>query len=49
MQNSLRITIMLDSDNAKKLRKIQSDQIAKTRENYSFSKAINDTLRKVLK
>ena len=43
-----RITIMLDSDLGVKLRVIQAKKIKKTNKGYSYSKAINDTLRKCL-
>ena len=43
-----RITIMLDNDLAKKLRIKQASLIKKTNKNISFSKVLNDYLRKVL-
>lgn len=46
---SKRITIMLDDDVDEKLRKIQAKRIAKTNLAYSFSKALNDQLRKGMK
>ena len=44
-----RVTIMIDDDIDKKLRLIQSKQIAKTSESVSYSKVINDELKKQLK
>ncbi len=52
MQNSIqteRITIVIETELARKLRRIQSKQILDTQGSYSFSKAVNDTLRKCLK
>ncbi len=46
---SERITIMLDEDLAKKLRIIQSKKIAKSSDSISFSRVINEELRKSLK
>jgi len=43
-----RITIVLDADLRKKLLNIQAKEIKERQISYSFSKAINDTLRKVL-
>ncbi len=44
-----RVTIVLDDDLVRKLRKIQSKKISKTMEHVSFSRVINDELGKVLK
>ena len=44
-----RVTIMLDDDNDKKLRLRQAKLISQTQESYSFSRVINDTIRKTLK
>ena len=44
-----RITIMLDENLFKKLRILQSKKILQTGKGVSFSKIINDTLRKDLK
>jgi hypothetical protein len=44
-----RITIMIDEDLDKKLRLIQAKQIQSTNGSVSYSKVINDTLRKQLK
>ena len=44
-----RVTIMLDVDLAKKLRIIQSEKISKLINHVSFSRVINEQLRKVLK
>ena len=46
---SNRITIVLDSDLDKKLRINQANRIAKSKTSVSFSRVINDTLRKGLK
>ena len=46
---SKRVTIVLDDDLVKKLRIIQSKMILKSKESVSFSKVINDELRKVVK
>ena len=43
------ITIVLDNDLVKKLRIIQSKNIIKSKESVSFSKVVNDELRKVIK
>lgn len=45
---SKRVTIMIDEDLDKLLRKEQAQTMIKTQEYYSYSKALNDTLRKVL-
>lgn len=44
-----RVTIMIDDDNNKKLRNKQSEIIRNQGRSYSFSQAVNDTLRKNLK
>lgn len=44
-----RVTIMIDDDNDKKLRNIQAKSIQKQQTSYSFSKVINEVLRKALK
>lgn len=46
---SKRITIMIDKDIDKKLRLIQSKRIAQESNSVSFSKVLNDILRKGLK
>lgn len=46
---SKRVTIMIDSDLDKKLRKIQAREIEKTMSSVSYSKVLNSQLRKVLK
>jgi len=43
-----RITIMIDDDIDKKLHLIQAKQISKTRGAVSFSKVLNEILRKQL-
>ena len=40
---------MIDDDLASKLRKLQAEEIKKTQASVSFSKVLNDSLRKVLK
>lgn len=46
---SKRITIMIDDDVDKKLRQIQSKLILKTNESISYSRVINQELRKMIK
>ena len=45
----VRVTIMLDKSNAEKLRAIQAKKIKDTKSSVSFSKVINDQLKKSLK
>lgn len=45
---SKRVTIIIDDDVDKKLRQRQSKIIQQTNETYSFSKTINELLRKSL-
>ncbi len=44
-----RVTIMIDDDNDKKLRNYQAKQIQQSQDSVSFSKVINEILRKQLK
>ena len=44
-----RVTIMIDDDNDKKLRIRQAKLISQEQMSYSFSRVINETLRKALK
>jgi len=44
-----RVTIVLDDDLVKKLRIIQSKKIVKSEKSISFSRVINEELRKALK
>jgi len=44
-----RITIMIDEDLDKKLRLMQAKQIHNTASSISYSKVINDVIRKQLK
>lgn len=44
-----RITIIIDDDIDKKLRQYQSKMIQQNVESYSYSRTINDILRKGLK
>ncbi len=46
---SRRITIVLDDDNIKKLRTIQAKKIKESDKSVSFSRVINDVLRKKLR
>ena len=46
---SKRVTIMIDEDLDKKLRLRQAKMIQQEQTSYSYSRALNDTLRKVLK
>jgi hypothetical protein len=46
---SKRITIMIDEDIDKKLRLIQAKQISKTSSSVSFSRVLNEALRRQLK
>ncbi len=45
---SERITIILDDGNIKKLRAIQAKKIKESTKSVSFSRVINDVLRKKL-
>lgn len=44
-----RVTIMLDIDLDKKIRGIQAKKIIQEQSSYSFSKTLNEVLRKGLK
>jgi len=44
-----RVTIMIDDDLDKKIRLRQSKMIQQNQTSYSFSKTLNDVLRKSLK
>lgn len=46
---SKRVTIMIDDDLDKKLRIKQAKMIQQEQSSYSYSKTLNETLRKVLK
>ncbi len=46
---SKRITIMIDEDLDKKLRLRQAKMIQQEQASYSYSKVLNDALRKILK
>ncbi len=46
---SRRITIMIDEDLDKKLRLRQAKHIQQKQTSYSYSKVVNEALRKVLK
>ena len=48
-QETKRVTIMIDGDLDQALRERQSRLIRKTQGSYSFSKVLNETLRKQLK
>jgi len=45
---SKRITIMIDGDLDKKLRQRQAKMIQQKQTSYSYSRALNEALRKVL-
>ena len=49
IQMSKRVTIMIDEDLDKKLRLRQAKLIQQEQSSYSYSKVLNETLRKVLK
>jgi len=49
MKEAKRITLNLDDEVYKKLRQIQANEIRNTSDNVSFSKIINEVLRKTLK
>ena len=44
-----RVTIMIDEDIDKKLRLRQAKLIQQEQSSYSYSKVLNETIRKVLK
>ena len=44
----IRITIMLDDDNSKKLRVLQAKKLKESNKSISFSRVLNDVLRKGL-
>lgn len=46
---SLRVTIMMDASNDKKIRNRQADFIKKSGKSYSYSRCINDMLSEVKK
>jgi len=46
---SKRVTVNMADDVVKKLRKLQSKEVKKSIYKVSFSKVLNDQLRKVLK
>lgn len=46
---SKRVTIMIDDDMDEKLRIRQARMIQKERKSYSYSRVLNDSLRKSLK
>jgi len=46
---SKRVTIMIDDDLDKKLRLAQAKMIQQKQTSYSYSKTLNETLRKILK
>ncbi len=46
---SKRVTIVIDDDLDKKLRVRQAKLIQQTNSSYSYSRVLNETLRKVLK
>ena len=46
---SKRVTIMIDDDLDKKLRLRQAKMIQQEQSSYSYSKVINESLRRILK
>jgi len=46
---SKRVTIMIDDDLDKKLRTLQAKMIKEKQTSYSYSKILNETIRKQLK
>ena len=46
---SKRVTVMIDDDLDKKLRHLQAKMIHQKQSTYSYSRALNETLRKSLK
>jgi len=44
-----RVTIMIDDDNDKKLRNRQAKLIASEQKSYSYSRVLNDYLRRALR
>ena len=46
---SKRVTIMIDDDLDKKLRLRQAKMIQQEQSSYSYSRVINESLRKILK
>ena len=46
---SKRVTIMIDEDLDKKIRLRQAKMIQQEQASYSYSRVLNETLRKVLK
>lgn len=49
MEKPKRITIMIDADLDKLVRKLQAKKIIQTQGTFSFSKTINEIVRKGLK
>jgi len=49
MEKPKRVTIMIGYDLDKKLRNLQAKEISKRQQSVSYSKIINDNLRKVVK
>ena len=43
-----RVTVMMEDDLDKKIRLFQAKKMQKENETYSYSKAVNDILRKAL-
>ena len=46
---SKRVTVMIDDDLDKKLRLRQAKMIQQEQSSYSYSKVLNESLRKILK
>lgn len=49
MKPPRRVTIMLADDVDKKIRELQANNIKRTQNTYSFSRTIDEALRKALK
>jgi len=49
LEMSKRVTIMIDDDLDKKLRLRQAKMIQQEQSSYSYSKVLNESLRKILK
>ena len=46
---SRRVTVMLDDENDRTCRIIQAQQIKKTNDTYSFSKVVNELIKRGIK
>ena len=48
-QVAIRITVMMDDENAKKLRALQAKRLRESQRSVSFSQVLNEQLKKSLK